>query len=206
MIPPAPKKTRLVAMYRIPIRLWSVVVSQEVTRPRLQSTAAGGASTLMAKRRSPLRLLQVADDPRDLRLVPVAADGRQRAERGGTALAQERRDVRGFEGAVLQGRSVGARAVHPVALGADARERLLGDRLAPRRVRGEERVVLLPRHDVDRAAHLRVEDPAELAAATGVVADGVRFEPGVVDPARDRVELRAQRRYPPAVDDVDPDD
>src|SRR5579859_467998 len=187
MIPPAPKKTRLVAMYRIPIRLWSVVVSQDVTRPRLQSTAACGASTLMAKRRSPLRLLQVADDPRDLRLVPVAADCRHRAEPGGAALAQELRDVGRLEGAVLQGRPVGTRAVHPVALGADARERLLGDRLAARRVRREEGVELRPRHHVDRAGHLRVEDPAELAAAAGVVADGVRLEPGVVDPARDGV-------------------
>jgi hypothetical protein len=32
-----PKKTRLVAMYRIPIRLWSTVVIQLATRPRFQS-------------------------------------------------------------------------------------------------------------------------------------------------------------------------
>src|SRR5581483_10281619 len=106
-IPPAPKKTRLVAMYRIPIRLWSVVVSHDVTRPRRQSTAVGGASTLMATAGS-LRLLEVADHRGDLRRGPVDPDGRHVAERGRPAGAEELGDVGGLEGAALQRRAVRA--------------------------------------------------------------------------------------------------
>jgi hypothetical protein len=36
--PPARKNARLVAMYMIPIRLWSVVVIQLTTRPSYQGT------------------------------------------------------------------------------------------------------------------------------------------------------------------------
>src|SRR5438067_4321979 len=122
----------------MPIRLWSVVVSQEVTRPRRQSTVACGASTLTATRTGSLRLLQVADDLGDLGMVPVAADRGHRAEAGRAAGSEQLRDVRGLERPSLQRRAVIARAVHPVALGADARVGLGGDRLAAGGVGGEE--------------------------------------------------------------------
>ena len=48
MIPPATKKSRLVRMYRIPIRLWSTVVSQLEKRPRETIVAAGSGVALTA--------------------------------------------------------------------------------------------------------------------------------------------------------------
>src|SRR3954451_5460462 len=46
--PPARKKPRLATMYMIPIRLWSTVVSQLVTRPDVHGTRRGTRSALAA--------------------------------------------------------------------------------------------------------------------------------------------------------------
>src|SRR5437667_9230308 len=114
----------------MPIRLWSVVVSQEVTRPRRQSTAVCGASTLMATGTGSLRLLQVLDHRADLLLAPVAPDCGHVAEGGRASLAEELGDVVRLERPSDERRPVVARAVHPVALRADALIGVGGDRPA----------------------------------------------------------------------------
>src|SRR5437588_187475 len=78
-IPPATKKSRLVAMYRIPMRLWSVVVTQEATRPCVHGTRAGAVSTLTATGSLLGDVLgQVVEEGVQLRLRPAAPDGRHR--------------------------------------------------------------------------------------------------------------------------------
>src|SRR5581483_2390962 len=93
--------------------------------------------------------------------------------------------------------------VEPVAGLADDRELLLaedGARLVALPVR-DELLVLAARDDFDVSLHPRVLDPAELGTPRDIRADR-RFEPEVVRLARDRVELAAELRYPPAVIDV----
>ena len=58
------------------------------------------------------------------------------------------------------------------------------------------------RPGLDGREHRGVEDAAELGALAVVAAGLRRLEPGVVDPARDRLDLAAERRDPPAVDHV----
>src|SRR5829696_8984762 len=72
--PPARKKARLVAMYRIPIRLWSVVVIQLVTRPSYHGTGYTGR-VVSALAATGLLPLQVLDQRLHLLIRPVASDG-----------------------------------------------------------------------------------------------------------------------------------
>src|SRR5712691_13234890 len=164
----------------MPIRLWSVVVSQLATRPSYHAGRAGSTSVLTATFRSEARL-QVADRRVHQLVVPRRSDRRHLPEAVAQQLAQRRwiaeRRVRRDRGA---DQSLAAEAV---ARRADADERLLAD--AGRRLRC--------RNDLHEAAHRRVLDPAELGAANSVRADLLRLEPRVVRLAGDRVDLAAER-------------
>src|SRR3990167_9432708 len=123
--PPATKNTRLVTTYRIPIRLWSTVVSQPATLPRFQSLRYGVVSTLTATCRSPLRReasLQVGDRRGDLLVAPALPDGRHPV----LPFSDQRLHALGVEQrrAALERRAVVALAGEPVALRAGAVERL----------------------------------------------------------------------------------
>src|SRR3954453_1982440 len=74
-IPPATKKSRLVRMYRIPIRLWSTVASQPEYRPRATIVAAGAGVTLTATR-VPSETLDVGEQRVHLAVGPATADRR----------------------------------------------------------------------------------------------------------------------------------
>src|ERR1700675_2302940 len=76
MIPPATKKPRLVRMYRIPIRLWSTVVSQLEKRPRETIAAAGsGAGATSTATAAPGETLDVSKQGIHLATGPAPADG-----------------------------------------------------------------------------------------------------------------------------------
>src|SRR6476619_5853480 len=76
MIPPATKKARLVRMYRIPIRLWSTVVSQLEKRPRETIAAAGsGAGATSTATAAPGETLDVSKQGVHLPVGPAPADG-----------------------------------------------------------------------------------------------------------------------------------
>src|SRR2546427_9251043 len=74
-IPPAAKNTRDVQMHRIPIRLWSVVVTQLMTRPWRQSGRYGSTVALAATRR-PLvdASLQIGEQRQHLLIRPAVRD------------------------------------------------------------------------------------------------------------------------------------
>src|SRR3954452_3062491 len=74
MIPPATKKTRLVRMYMIPMRLWSTVASQLEKRPRETIVAAGSGATLTATA-SPGEAFDVGKQSVQLPVAPASADG-----------------------------------------------------------------------------------------------------------------------------------
>src|SRR3954454_13607422 len=77
--PPARKKPTAVAMYMIPIRLWSTVVSQLVTRPAVQGAGCGSVSARAATRASSVGLVHVLVERRHLAVVPRLPDGRHLA-------------------------------------------------------------------------------------------------------------------------------
>src|SRR5690242_8247707 len=81
MIPPPAKNTSAVAMYMIPIRLWSTVTSQRATRPLRQVTGYA-ASDLTATRACPLEdvTLRVLRQRLDLRIGPRVRDRRHLPE------------------------------------------------------------------------------------------------------------------------------
>ncbi len=109
----------------------------------------------------------------------------------------------GLERTVLQRRAVVALALDAVALRADADERLGRDGAARRRVGWPGRPRTAAVLTTLTVAFISAwQDPAELGALAVVRADLVGLEPGVVDTPRDRVDLAAERRDPPAVDDV----
>ena len=103
-------------------------------------------------------------------------------------------------------RAVATLAVEAVALRARPVPELLAER------RGAGRLLLPPlrepgvelgrRHHLDGGEHLGVVEAAELGALALEDAGALRLEPGLVDPARDCVDLPAERRDPPRVDDV----
>src|SRR6266576_3722006 len=110
----------------MPIRLWSVVVSQLEKRPRESCTCAGTVSTLTAIRGLHLEpLLQVVDRRVQLLLTPVVADGRHRV----AALSEEEgeRVAVGEQRALRDRRADQPLAVHPVTLGTDAGEGVVAD-------------------------------------------------------------------------------
>src|SRR3954454_16279483 len=77
MIPPPTKKTSAVAMYMIPIRLWSTVTSQRAIRP-LRHVTGYTASDLAATRACSLVdvRLRIRDQRAHLLVVPGVADRR----------------------------------------------------------------------------------------------------------------------------------
>src|SRR3954454_18594891 len=136
-------------------------------------------STRLATLGEPLR---VGDEGLHLFLRPVVPDRRHAAEavaHGGL----ER--LRVAEHRVPAQRRADVALVELVADEADVLELLLAELLRRRALaRGEEGVVLAPRHHLDRRRHLRVLDPAQLRAAAGVLAHR-RLEPGAVRLAGD---------------------
>src|SRR5437763_6585103 len=77
MIPPPAKKTSEVAMYMIPIRLWSTVTSQRATRPLRQVTGYTASDLTATRARSLVDVrLRVRDQRVDLRVRPGIADRR----------------------------------------------------------------------------------------------------------------------------------
>src|SRR3954471_11825373 len=199
MIPPPAKKTSAVAMYMIPIRLWSTVTSQRATRPFRQLTGYT-ASDLTATGARPLVdvRLRVADERVHLLLRPGVADRRHLAP----PVANDRLEAAPLrdEGVVGERRAVAALALHAVARRADTL--VLGLAEPDRRAGADERLVVGRRLDDDGRLHLRVERPAELGALALVASPPLRLEPRVVDAARDRLDLALQLRDPPAVHDV----
>src|SRR3954447_4915398 len=139
MIPPPAKKTSAVAMYMIPIRLWSTVTSHRATRP-LRHVTGYTASDLAATRARSLEdlRLRVLDERVDLCVVPGIADRRHQAaplahDRLEAALLRQQRVVR-------ERRTVAALPLHAVAGRAHALELRLAEAL--RRLRAEERLVV----------------------------------------------------------------
>src|SRR5712691_74889 len=117
--PPSTKKPRLVTMYRIPMRLWSAVVTQLMTVPCLQETGYGSA--LAATRPAPLRRdvpLDVVEERAELRVRPALADGGHEAaavadDRLEPGRVREQRvaaEVRADESRALRGDHVALRA------------------------------------------------------------------------------------------------
>src|ERR687887_2624944 len=156
--PPATKKARLVAMYMIPIRLWSTVVSQLERRPRARMVETGGVSALAATE----PLLQVAKECLQLRVVPGFADRRHLV--APVPQEQRHRVPVGEKRALRDRRPDVALAREPVTACAHALEGLaadLGRRLQPLPYPG---VVALGLHHLDVRDHRRVLDPAELRA------------------------------------------
>src|SRR5260221_1510485 len=201
--PPAAKKTSAVAMYKIPIRLWSTVVSQLATLPCFQSTT-GTVSALTATRRRSLvdALLEVGEQRLQLLVRPAGTDGRHAPATLGHDLVEpgRLRDDR----VRRDRRTVVALRLHPMACRADALE--LRTPELRRRGRADVLVVVrLGRRDHPRA-HRFVVEPAELGALADVRLGGVGLEPRVVRPAGNRVGLAAELRYPPAVVHVGRDD
>src|SRR3954452_13803376 len=187
----------------MPMRLWSTVVSHEVTLPRRQSARYGWTCwTSTAIRFTPARceLLRVEDEGVDLLVRPVDADRRH------PALP--------MPGQKLEALPVGEQRV-PAQVGPDVARAepvtllartlpLLAAQVDQSRVGGtvlDERLVLGARHDLHPCSHRRVLDAAQLVAASFVEADR-RFEPRLVHLARDRIELPAEVGHPPRVDDV----
>src|SRR5688572_12167361 len=103
-------------MYRIPIRLWSVVTSQLATLPRCQS-GTPGVSALVAK-----ALLEVGVQRVHLLLRPVAPDRWHDVTAGlCPSLARDALDRLGVgERRRSERRAVAAATVEPVALGTEA--------------------------------------------------------------------------------------
>src|SRR3954469_1096052 len=197
-----------VAMYRIPIRLWSTVTSQPATRPLFQPTGYG-ASHLPATR-LPLSLgvvdvlLHVGGERVELRFGPRVADRRHRPLRAGEAVTHDPDErLRLAEERVGEDRRpVAALPEVPVAGGAHAVPDLPADRLVP----GREVVLVGPPGPcLHGRGHRGVEGTAELGALA-LIAARIRLEPGVVRPAGDRLDLAAECRDPPAVDHVRRDD
>src|SRR6266508_1057720 len=108
------------------MRLWSVVVSQPATRPCVQGTRVGAGSTLTATRLSlGDRAGDVGEERVLLQRAPALADGGHEL----AAVFEQRREALlvGQERASLQGRADPSLALHAVARGADALERLLAE-------------------------------------------------------------------------------
>src|SRR5436309_11253726 len=155
MIPPATKKTSAVAMYMIPIRLWSTVTSQRATRPVVHEAgrlAANGARSLVDVR------LGVRRQRLQLRGRPRVGDRRHLA----AAVAHDR----GEPGALRQQRiarevgTVAALSLHPVAGRAHALE--LGTAEVADRGRADVPAVVLRRRSDDPRPHRLVVEAAEL--------------------------------------------
>src|SRR5262249_4863793 len=186
--PPRAKKPSAVQMYRIPIRLWSTVVSHDVTLPRRQWARNGWTSALTAM--LVRQRVRVRDQRVDLLVRPVAADRRHLAD----ALAQDRRDpLAVVDQRVVAERGADVPRVEAVAARADVVEFFLAESDA-RRVRlpvCDEAVVVAPRHDGDVRRHPRVLDAAQLRAARDVRA-ARRLEPRMVRPPGDGVDLAAE--------------
>src|SRR4051794_10589612 len=200
MIPPPAKNTSAVAMYMIPIRLWSTVTSHFATRP-LRHDTGYTASDLAATRACSLVdvRLRVPDERVHLLVVPAVADRRHCA----APVAHDRLETGGLreQDVAVQRRTVTALPLVAVARRADAL--VLGAaELRRRRVLAQRRPVARLVGDDDARVHLRVERPADQTAVTGVRAGLRRLEPRVVRAARDRLDLPLQLRHPEAVDDV----
>src|SRR5262245_16285361 len=201
MTPPAKKNTSEVAMYKIPIRLWSTVVIQLAILPDFQSTLAGvTTSHLTATRaRSLVDVLPHVGDQRvDLLLRPVVADGRHEP----ATIPQQLRQpgLLREEGVRVDRRAVVALPLVSVTLCADALPLALAEASLPTAV--HECVVRRLVLDERAREHRLVEDAAELGALPAVRSRRVRPVPGVIDPAGNRVRLAAELRDPPAVRDV----
>src|SRR5690242_11146611 len=123
MAPPPAKKTSAVAMYMIPIRLWSTVTSHRATRPLRHETG------LPATRACPLEdvTLCVLHQRLDLRVRPRVRNGRHLPE----SVADDRREALrlGEQRVRRDRRAVAALAGQPVAGRADARELALAEAL-----------------------------------------------------------------------------
>src|SRR5438067_5937644 len=188
--PPTTKKTSAVAMYMIPIRLWSTVTIHRATRPFFQE----GLAATCARSLEDLRL-RVPDERLDLRVAPALSDGRHLAE----PVAHDRRQSRWLHEQRIRrhARPVRALPLPPVAGRAHAVELRPSEVLLRRRAH-VGLVFGCARRDHTRA-HRFVERPAELGALADVRARPIGLEPRVIRPARDRIGLAAELRDPPAV-------
>src|SRR4051794_23763964 len=104
--PPTKKKKTAVQMYKMPIRLWSTVTSQDATRPLFHVTGYAASDLAATRARSPVDIrLQVLLQRLELRVRPVAADaGHAAAPVPHDRLERRRLDegrVRGERGAVV---------------------------------------------------------------------------------------------------------
>src|SRR5438876_2752041 len=187
MIPPATKKPRLVRMYRIPIRLWSTVVSQLEKRPRERIAAAGsGADATSTATAAPRKTLHVSKQGIHLPAGPAPADGghldasvsQQRLERWGLGEHRVSSEV-GSEPTL---------SLEAVTGRADAIEGHLAEVGGAVRLRARLPVVpgleVATRERLDGGVHVRVVVAAELAALALEGALPVGLEGQVVGLAR----------------------
>src|SRR5215218_6069341 len=187
----------------MPIRLWSTVVSHEVTLPRRQSARYGctcWTSTAIRVTARFRELLRIEDESVDLLVGPVMPDRRHLT----LTVAQEQLEAPATrEQRVPPQVGTDVARAEPVAFQADALPLLATEVDLPpgRRTAFDERAVLGRRHHLHPRCHRRVLNATQLIAASLVDA-GRRLEPRLVHLAGDRVVLPAEVRHPPGVDDV----
>src|SRR6266511_1050987 len=179
------------------MRLWSAVVTQPATRPRRQSARYASALTATSLTLVDHRIEILLEHPELLVIPPAGHRGHLSA-----AVAEQLLEPLGLdqERVVRDRRAVVAFALWPVELRADAHPFVPAEAQGP--LVSDPRLVLVLRFDHDARTHLRVEDAAELAAASTVRPDLVGLEPRVRALTGDGVELAAELGNPPAVVDV----
>ena len=207
--PPATKKTRLVADVEDPDPLVVDVVSQLATRPRVQADADTDVSALAATRRLPRR--SASAGTRSSRSICASLQSCRPAASSSAPLPEQRRRAppgRRASGLPAIGGPMSpwpARPWHfaqtpsnvslPSACGSRAALREPARRTRP------------GGSDLDRRrASARAGAPQSSAQRPGTRRASSRLEPRVVRPARDRVDLAAERGHPPAVDRRRPSD
>src|SRR6266508_1604072 len=181
------------------MRLWSAVVTQPATRPRRQSARYASALTATSLTLVDHRIEILLEHPELLVIPPAGHRGHLSA-----AVAEQLLEPLGLdqERVVRDLGAVVAFALWPVALRADAHPFVPAEAQGP--LVSDPRLVLVLRFDHDARTHLRVEDAAELAAASTV-------RPDLVDLVHGRMQLVDRdgavriRELPVELVRVDPD-
>src|SRR5439155_15319792 len=179
----------------VPIRFCTGAVIQLMTRPSRQSGRYGSTSALAATGRPLVDvLLQVGEERLYLVVGPAVRDRGHLVSPLPDQLLQTR-SLR-EQGVVRDIRPEAALPLKPVAFRARALP-LAASECAP--CSAEPGCVVGLRLHVDDGLHRRVEDAAEPPPSPAIGSDLVGFEPRLGHVTRDRLELVAELRHPPAL-------
>src|SRR5215203_2130997 len=179
------------------MRLWSTVVNQPATRPRIHGAGYWEYVSVLTATRGPLPELarHVRDQRIELGVVPTLSNGGHRASAG----VEDPPDLLGIRRAARERRSDQALAFVAVARGACPLPGLLAQAcLRP----PDPAVVLGLGHGTHARVHQCVLRTAVLGALALVEPRRLGFEPERVHLPRDRVLLAGEPGHPPRVDDV----